>query len=374
MGKSLKIVADENMPHIDALFGDFAELVKRPGRAMSSADVIDADALICRSITRVNELLLGDSKVSFVGTATIGTDHLDIDWLESHNIRWASAPGCNAAAVAQYVMSAIAYWLRKNKKVLSDITVGIVGAGNVGSALARCLQQLGVKFCLCDPPLARQGEPRAMVSMSQILACDVISLHVPLNRQGQDRTFHLFDTEVLQRLSPGQLLINASRGAVVDNTALLNYLSSRSPASVVLDVFEGEPQIDMTLASRCLLATPHIAGHTLEGKSRGSFQIYQALCQHFKIPQSKTFDELLPQNNRLKASANPLDTLLQIYPIKNDSNRLLHKCRSQQDVQTVATHFDELRKDYLVESESIVRRDYSGWSVTGHFPSFELFN
>ena len=374
MNKSLKIVADQNMPHIDALFGDFAELVKRPGRTISSADVTDADALICRSITRVNKLLLGDSKVSFVGTATIGTDHLDMDWLASSNMSWASAPGCNAAAVAQYVMSAVAYWLRQNDKELKDVCVGIVGAGNVGSALARCLKQMGVRFCLCDPPLARQGDSRAMVSMSKILACDVISLHVPLNALGLDRTHHLFDAEMLRRLSPNQLLINASRGAVIDNAALLNYLSSASSASVVLDVFEGEPQIDMALARRCLLATPHIAGHTLEGKSRGSFQIYQALCQHFKIPQSKTFAELLPQNNRLKTSANPLDTLLQIYPIKNDSDRLLHKYHSQQDVHTIAAHFDELRKNYLVESGSMARRDYSGWSVTGNFPNLELFS
>ena len=363
----LRIVADENMPNVEQLFGKFGDVVLRPGREISRQDLIQADALLCRSITPVNKELLQATQVKFVGTATIGTDHLDIDWLNANKIHWANAAGCNADAVVQYVMSAVCYWFKVKTETeksfslerLKDLTVGIVGAGNVGTRLASLLDQIGIKYLLCDPPLQRCGDKRKFSKLEEVLACDVITLHVPLNLDGEDKTHHLFDRLQLESLGSGQLLVNASRGAVIDNDALLDYLASPTAASVALDVFEGEPQINFSLVQECLLATPHIAGHTLEGKTRGSYMIYESFCEYFKLQREKELAQLLPLNNQLDTSFNSLAGMfLSIYDIAEDHRKL---AQSTQD--NIGKHFDYLRKNY-VSSFKVPRRDYTGWDST----------
>ena len=325
---------------------------------------MDADALLCRSITNVDQNLLTGTPVRFVGTATIGTDHLDIDWLEANQIHWANAAGCNADAVVQYVMSAICYWFTENTqnlelfpfKRLQDITVGIVGAGNVGSRLASLLEQVGINYLICDPPLQRGGDMREFCNIDEIIECDVITLHVPLNLAGDDKTYHLFEQTKLKSLGPNQLLVNASRGAVIDNKALIEYLDSAEAASVVLDVFEGEPEIDFSLLEKCLLTTPHIAGHTLEGKTRGSYMIYESFCEHFGLPKEKQLAQLLPPNNLLDTSYHSLSSIiLSIYNIAED-----HRQLALSEPDNIGQHFDRLRKEYVASFE-IPRRDYSGW-------------
>ncbi|MCW8877613.1 MAG: 4-phosphoerythronate dehydrogenase [Kangiellaceae bacterium] len=359
-----RIVADENMPNVKQLFGEFGHVVLRPGREINHQDLIDADALLCRSITPVTKELLQGTQVKFVGTATIGTDHLDINWLNSKQIRWANAAGCNADAVVQYVMSAISYWFNVKTetdysfslKRLEHITVGIIGAGNVGTRLATLLDQIGIKYLLCDPPLQRSGDKREFNSIKEILNCDVVTLHVPLNLDGEDKTYHLFDRFQLESLSSSQLLVNASRGAIIDNDALLDYLASPTAAKVVLDVFEGEPTINFSLVQKCLLATPHIAGHTLEGKTRGSYMIYTSFCEYFKLPKEKELAQLLPSDNQLEMSFSSLEGMfLSIYDIVRDHRKLT---QSTQD--NIAEHFDNLRKNY-VSSFKVPRRDYVGW-------------
>jgi len=354
------------MPHVEQLFGDFADISKVNGREINASHVKTADALLVRSITPVNQGLLDNSSVSFVGTATIGVDHLDTQWLSQRQICWANAAGCNASAVAQYVLSGVAFWLKKTGKKLCDIKVGIVGAGNVGSQLAGCLQKLAVDYCLNDPPLERTADRRHFVGMDEILKCDVITFHVPITRHGDEATWHLVDKLFLAQIQPGQLLINAARGEVIDNQALYQYLQLDQTADVILDVFENEPQINLALANRCLLATPHIAGHTLEGKSRGSFMVYQALCEHFGITQTVDDSALFPPLNQFDSSLEFLDELeclLQIYNIKKDSERLLSGPEDH-----IGEHFDGLRKNYASFFNPLPRRDFSGWRASHTVP------
>ena len=362
--KTLRIVADENMPNVEQLFGEFGHVTLRPGREISHQDLIDADALLCRSITPVNEKLLAETQIKFVGTATIGTDHLDIEWLNANKIRWANAAGCNADAVVQYVMSAICYWFKVKTetdnsfslKLLRDLTVGIIGAGNVGTRLASLLEQVGIKYLLCDPPLKRFGDKRKFSCIDEIINCDVVTLHVPLNLDGEDKTYHLFDRLQLESLGSSQLLVNASRGAVIDNHALLEYLESPAAASVVLDVFEDEPKVNFSLIQKCLLATPHIAGHTLEGKTRGSYMIYESFCKHFRLSKEKELTQLLPLSNQLEINFNSLAGMfLSIYDIAEDHLKLAQSTR-----ENIDKHFDNLRKNY-VSSFEVPRRDYASW-------------
>ena len=372
----LSIVADENMPHLDRLFSSSANITKVSGRNIDKNLLTNADALLCRSITPVNSELLAGSKVKFVGTATIGIDHLDTQWLDSEGIQWVNAAGCNAAAVAQYVISGICVWLIKQRKALSDIQVGIVGAGNVGTELARCLGCLGVSFKLCDPPLQRKGDPREFYAHEELFGCDVITFHVPIMREGQDSTFHMVDDKFLTKLNSDQLIINAARGEVINNTSLTNYLKQKYSADFILDVFENEPTINFELAKQCLSATPHIAGHSLEGKSRGSYMVYEAFCDYFKLsklvnekdlfPSSNVLKEMsLSENKKLLASEKllSLDYLLKIYDIRNDTSRML-KSKATLD----GDHFDALRKTYQDYFSNDPRRDYSGWLLEGEFP------
>lgn len=363
MAKKYRIVVDKNMPGIDKLFGDFSEIILVEGRSISNEILRDADALLCRSITQVNQQLLINTSVKFVGTATIGIDHLDIDWLDSENIKWCNAIGCNAAAVAQYVLSAMAFWCKSRNTSLQNLRVGIVGAGHVGSELARCLDNLDIDYLLCDPPLQLEGDNRVMVSMQKIRECDVITLHVPLVENGDYQTRHLFDLDELEHLTDNHLLINTSRGCVIDNKALESYLSNKQSADVVLDVYEGEPDISTQLLSQCLLTTPHIAGHTLEGKLRGSWLIYKIFCQYFEISEIRKEEDLYPDENRIILLEDAFESnLLSIYDIQSDSDAL----RSN-TAESMATKFDGLRKNAAQLANGITRRDYSGWIFEGNY-------
>jgi len=354
-----KIVVDENMPGIERLFGDIAEIVKVNGRAISNQILLDADALLCRSITPVNQSLLKGTRVKFVGTATIGTDHLDTFWLQSQSIQWSNAAGCNAAAVAQYVLSAISFWCLKRDRKLQELTIGIVGAGNVGSEIALCLDSLKINYLLCDPPLQEMGDKRTFVELPEILNCDVVTLHVPLEKKGKYPTFHLLDNWELNQLKNNGLLINASRGAVINNQSLTEYLQRENSADAAIDVFESEPNISIELLSRVLLGTPHIAGHTLEGKLRGSWLIYKAFCESFDEELTKQEGMLYPDKNICDSQSENIEELfLEVYDIELDSLALKQTKSSQ-----VAAQFDVLRKNATQLSNGKTRRDYSGWSL-----------
>jgi len=292
----MHILADENIPLLDAFFAPHATLERLPGRAFDRAAVSRADALLVRSITRVDEALLAGSKVGFVGTCTIGTDHLDLAYLNQAGIHWSNAPGCNARGVVDWVLGALLALADGTGADLARRTYGIVGAGQVGGRLAEMLRGMGWTVLVCDPPrqAAEQGEFHDLDEL--IERCDVLCLHTPLIREGDYRTLHLFDAKRLASLRPGTWLLNACRGEVVDNAALGIHLERGAELAVALDVWEGEPGIDVELARRCQLVTPHIAGHSLEGKWRGTAQIYQAFCAWTgETPRLSLADLLPPQ-------------------------------------------------------------------------------
>ena len=351
------IVADENIPLLDAFFAGFGDIRRVPGRSIDRATVEHADVLLVRSVTNVNRALLDGSKVRFVGTCTIGTDHLDLDYFNEAGICWSSAPGCNARGVVDYVLGSLMTLAEIEGADLTQRTYGVVGAGEVGGRLIKVLKGLGWNVKVCDPP-RQAAEGGDYVSLEQIIEqCDVISLHTPLTRNGDDATWHLFDQQRLQQLKPGTWLINAARGPVVDNAALREVLLEREDLQAVLDVWEKEPEVDPALAELCVLATPHIAGYSLDGKQRGTAQIYQAYCAFIGQPAAIALSDLLPatwlSEVSLHGDSDPAWALAMlcrgVYDPRRDDADFRRSLVGNVAEQRAA--FDVLRKQYPVRRE-----------------------
>lgn len=351
------IVADENIPLLDAFFAGFGDIRRVPGRSIDRTTVEQADVLLVRSVTNVNRALLEGSKVRFVGTCTIGTDHLDLDYLNEAGISWSSAPGCNARGVVDYVLGSLMTLAEIEGVDLSQRTYGVVGAGEVGGRLIKVLKGLGWNVKVCDPP-RQAAEGGDYVSLEQIIEqCDVISLHTPLTRSGDSATWHLFDQQRLQQLKQGAWLINAARGPVVDNVALREVLLEREDLQAVLDVWEKEPEVDPALAELCVLATPHIAGYSLDGKQRGTAQIYQAYCAFSGQPAAIQLSDLLPaawlSEVSLHGDSDPAWALAMlcrgVYDPRRDDADFRRSLVGNVAEQRAA--FDVLRKQYPVRRE-----------------------
>ncbi|WP_460161116.1 4-phosphoerythronate dehydrogenase PdxB [Pseudomonas sp. S2_B10] len=351
------IVADENIPLLDAFFAGFGDIRRVPGRSIDRATVEHADVLLVRSVTNVNRALLAGSKVRFVGTCTIGTDHLDLDYFNEAGICWSSAPGCNARGVVDYVLGSLMTLAEIEGADLTQRTYGVVGAGEVGGRLIKVLKGLGWNVKVCDPP-RQAAEGGDYVSLEQIIEqCDVISLHTPLTRSGDSATWHLFDQQRLQQLKQGAWLINAARGPVVDNAALREVLLEREDLQAVLDVWEKEPEVDPALAELCVLATPHIAGYSLDGKQRGTAQIYQAYCAFSGQPAAIQLSDLLPatwlSEVSLHGDSDPAWALAMlcrgVYDPRRDDADFRRSLVGNVAEQRSA--FDALRKQYPVRRE-----------------------
>lgn len=353
------IVADENIPLVKEFFGRLGEVRCLPGRQISGADVRDADALIVRSVTRVNKELLSGSRVRFVGTCTIGVDHLDQDFLKAQEIHWSSAPGCNANSVVEYVYSALCHlninWL--------ELSIGIIGCGNVGGLLYQRLKAQGVNVCCYDPNLTHQQNPD-LVDLNTVLACDLVSMHTPLVTSGPHPSFHLLDTKKLQQLKENTTLINCGRGAVIDNQALLQVLKQRPDLRVVLDVWEPEPDISLELLDRVALGSPHIAGYSYDGKLKGTQMIYEALCRHLGETPQASLEQLVPplENSQLVIEKMGSPWVItralvkRVYDIAVDDKNLRSLAGTAQQ-HSIGKGFDELRKHYPQ------RREFHNYSV-----------
>ncbi|MDU8490031.1 4-phosphoerythronate dehydrogenase PdxB [Pseudomonas syringae pv. actinidiae] len=348
----MRIVADENIPLLDAFFAGFGEIRRLPGRSIDRAAVADADVLLVRSVTPVTREMLEGSPVRFVGTCTIGTDHLDLTYLQDAAIQWSRAPGCNARGVVDYVLGSLLTLAEIEGVDLRQRTYGVVGAGQVGGRLIAVLKALGWKVLVCDPP-RQSAEGGNFVSLDEILQrCDVISLHTPLDKNGQSSTWHLLDEARLRQLRQGAWLINASRGAVVDNRALHDVMLEREDLQAVLDVWEGEPQVNVALADLCVIGTPHIAGYSLDGRQRGTAQIYQALCAFLDQPAAISLADLLPTpwlaQVSLDAATDPqwaLNMLCRgVYDPRRDDADFRRSLTGDTASQRLA--FDALRKHY----------------------------
>lgn len=274
------LIVESNIPFIAGRLERWAQVRYLPPEEFVAENIADADALIVRTRTRCDQMLLEHSRVQFIASATIGTDHIDMRWCKGHGITVCNAPGCNAPAVAQYVWSAILH----SHINPSDITIGVVGVGNVGSIVAEWGRLLGANVLLCDPPKARHLKPdmrSRYIPLDQMLPlCDIVTLHTPLTYEGEYPTYHMISTRELQLMRKDSTLINAARGAVIDTQALLNRLKTQ-PLNTIIDCWEGEPTIDTTLLKHSAIATPHIAGYSHEGKQRATRMAIEAVMRHF---------------------------------------------------------------------------------------------
>ena len=360
----MKVVADENMPGLAALAKQVT-LVRCPGRALGRAQLEGAQALLVRSVTSVDKALLAGTGVRFVGSGTIGTDHVDLPWLAANGITFAHAPGCNAAAVAEYVLQAALVWAAQRGRILAQCRIGVVGVGHVGSRVLALMQALGCEVLACDPPREQAGERLAQPwsRQDEVLAADVISLHVPLQRGGDWPTFHLLDGAALAPLHASQLLVNTCRGAVVDNRALSERLSRADAPGAVLDVWEGEPVVPAPLFARVMLGSPHVAGYSIEGKLRGSARVVEAFKAWAGLPRAA---EAVPVQageyaGDVKDEAGLLALLQHRYRIRRDHDALSDVLSGP----SPAAGFDLLRRDYPK------RHEVAGLRVSGQVaPSF----
>jgi len=351
----MKIIADENIPCVREAFASLGEVTLLPGRGMRPEQVRDADLLLVRSVTRVDRELLAGSRVRFVGSATIGFDHVDRDYLQAQGIGFSTAPGSNATSAAEYVVSALMVLAERRGFDPAGKTVGIIGCGNVGSRVRRKLEALGMRCLVNDPPLQAQGGHGDFVDLERVLEADVITVHVPLTRSGPHPTLHLVDAAFLARLGPGAVFINTARGAVTDNAALDSLLAARTDLAVVLDVWEGEPAINAGLLEKVDLGTPHIAGYSLDGKLRGTEMIYRAACAFLDVPVQWSAAAALPPAPALELDGGAAlletvrDAVLQCYDVRADDARLRHMLTLP--VAERAACFDRLRKEYPVRRE-----------------------
>ncbi|MDC8802516.1 4-phosphoerythronate dehydrogenase PdxB [Halomonas pacifica] len=310
-----RIIVDANIPAAEACFGELGEVRRLPGRQLPPEALAEAEVLITRSITRVDRALLDQApRLRFVGTCTIGTDHIDRQALAERGIGFSSAPGCNAEAVVDHVLGALTWAAEREGQELEERRVGIVGVGQVGGRLAARLAALGIETLCCDPPRAEAEGSEGFHDLETLIErCDVLCLHTPLVRGGPHATHHLLDARRLAALRPGTWLLNAGRGDCLDGEALKARLAARGDLLTLLDVWENEPAIDEVLWRAADLATPHVAGYSLDGKLRGTHQVYGAAMHHFGLPARRKLASLLPSpalpRLTLDAGLSPWDAL-----------------------------------------------------------------
>lgn len=353
----MKVVVDDKIPALKGVLDPYADVLYKEGKAISKEDLVDADALIVRTRTLCNKDLLEGTSVRMVATATIGTDHMDLAWLEQKGIHWCNAPGCNSGSVKQYIASVLAH-LILDGTVPSETTLGIVGVGMVGSKIESLAKALGFKVLLNDPPRGRREGADKFCSLDYLLSnSDIVTFHTPLIRQGEDATFHLMDESKLALLKKGAVVINSSRGEVCETRAMLKGLDNGQISRLVLDVWENEPNIDSKLHNKVWIGTPHIAGYSVDGKSNGSTMTIHAIAREFGLPLQDWQPTSLPvpdypfihlDNNSEPAYLTAAKAILRTYDILEDDKRL------REDPED----FEKQRGSYPV------RREFHIWEIT----------
>lgn len=338
----MKVVMDEKIPYLrDALSAIGCEVVCLPGACISCSDVVDADALFVRTRTRCDARLLDGARVRFIGTATIGYDHIDAEYCHSRGIEWVNAAGCNAGAVLQYVQSVLYSWSLDKGVRLQGLSLGVVGVGEIGSRVAAWARSIGMTVLLNDPPREHAGEP-GFVSLSEIASsCDVITFHPSLGVGGRFPSFHLADEAFFASLGRCRLLVNASRGPVVDNAALSRALDKGLLGDAVLDVWENEPDIDLDLLKKAYLATPHIAGYSAEGKMNASRMVLDAFVRFIGYEGAVPDLSLPAPANAVVEACDERECLLGIYSPNADSLALKENPGC----------FEKLRNEYHLRRE-----------------------
>jgi len=357
MNKQRNIVAGENIPYLKEAFEGLGNLSILPGRAITAANLQDTHILLIRSITQVDEALLQGTPIEFVGSASAGTDHMDIAYLQSHNIGYASASGSNANSVAEYVIAALLSLGKEHNFALEGKTIGIVGVGNIGKLVKHKAEALGMRPVLNDPPLEKTGQIDHR-SLEETLNCDVVTLHTPLTTDGPCPTYHLLNERTFRWLKPSAIFINAARGEIVNTQALRDAIAHKRIGHTIIDVWEQEPDIHWNLFQAVTLGTPHIAGHSLDGKANGTFMLHTALCNHLGItptwhpvqslppppvPSIKTTSHTQPLQNEIQKI---IATIYDIDADYHEMQKLLTISPTERPIR-----FDALRKNYPIRRE-----------------------
>ncbi|MBQ8607989.1 MAG: 4-phosphoerythronate dehydrogenase PdxB [Bacteroidaceae bacterium] len=339
----MKVIVDDKIPYIKDFISQLADqVVFLPGASITSTDVEDADALIIRTRTQCNSTLLANSRVRFIATATIGFDHIDTEYCQQNHITWVNCPGCNAKSVAQYVHSALLALQEEKGIEYKNQCMGIVGVGHVGSLICETARSLGMKILRCDPPRAALGET-GFVSLEEIAhKCQIISFHTPLIKEEPYCTYHMADQTFFQSLVHKPIIINTSRGEVIETQALLTALKKRLISEAIIDVWEHEPLIDLNLLEQTFIGTPHIAGYSADGKANATRMVLEAFCHFFNIPFNK-FEIKLPSIDINQTEYRPNELKLALYDPRNDSKNL----------KICPMQFESLRSNYPLRREKI---------------------
>lgn len=343
----MKIIIDDKIPYIKEAAEKIAdEAIYAPGKDFTRELVQDADALIIRTRTHCNRELLEGSKVKFIATATIGFDHIDTEYCKQAGIEWANAPGCNSASVAQYIQSSLLIWKSLRNKKPDELTIGIIGVGNVGSKVAKVAQDFGMRVLLNDLPREEKEGNITFTSLEKIAEeCDIITFHVPLYKEGKYKTLHLADQSYFRSLKRSPIIINTSRGEVIETNALLEALKNGLISDAVIDVWENEPDINLTLLNKVFIGTPHIAGYSADGKANATRMSLDSLCQHFDIQADYRIVPPEPENPMITATTET-EAYLQMYDPRRDSEAL------KQHPEL----FEKLRGDYPLRREKTAFR------------------
>lgn len=353
----MRIVADDKIPFLKGALEPYAEVVYIPGKQIKMEMLKDSDALLIRTRTICNENLLEGTSIRFIGTATIGFDHIDTDYCSKNKIIWTNAPGCNSSSVQQYIAAALLRISSEHHFNLKDKTLGIIGVGNVGSKVEKFARSVGMNVLLNDPPRARIEGKKNFHSLNTVLSgSDILTVHVPLNIVGEDQTWHLFNEESFKKIKRGAWFLNSSRGEVSDTYSLKNALNSGMLSGAVIDVWENEPNIDPELLQQAFIATPHIAGYSTDGKANGTSMVVNSLTKYFNLPSENWYPSDVPPpaspyisidcNNKSDEEI-IREAVIHTYNIDKDNSML----------RISIQNFEKLRGDYPV------RREFTSYTI-----------
>lgn len=338
----MNIIADQGIPHIEHFFGKHASITLLPGRQITHDALQHADGLLVRSITTVNEALLKNTPVKWVGSLTAGTDHLDIEWLTAESILWRACPGFNAPPVADYVVSTLAALMNQGHLRSEKKRAAVIGVGNVGSLVVKRLQTLGFEVLLVDPPRAETDASFSSLSLQDIHDVDLVCIHTPLTKKGVHATYHMINADFLQKQKPGCVILNAARGAVLDTKTILSH---GQHLIFCLDVFEHEPNINIEILNHTHIATPHIAGHAVESKWRGVLSLYEWLQEAGYLPKAAITQNIAPCAINLPSKTQHWHNIVQyVFDIMQISNEMHDTLNN--NVSAIGIHFDRIRKQH----------------------------
>lgn len=361
---TIKVVADDAIPFIARFFSAVADVELVPAREIDSNSLRQADVLVCRTVTRIDEELLAGTPVKIVASPTSGIDHVDQHYLAANDIAPVNAPGCNAKSVAEYVLSALFVLAEKDGFDIARKCVGIVGCGHVGSRLMNYLAALEIDYRVCDPFLQQHSDSGNFCDLEEICNCDIISLHVPLTDDGPHPTRNLLDESFFASVSDELILLNTSRGGVIDESALKAFLQARENAAAVVDVWQGEPSIDLELLQAADIATPHIAGYSMDGKYAATRKVFKEVCEFFELAfADDEISEVFPDQDlqliKLGRDQDDLDEIslavLASYDVRSDAAALRRML--EDSVVDKADYFADLRNNYPI------RREYSATAI-----------